>query len=80
MYLSGHQYSYPDVLRGHRLVLFLPLPVGNGKHPLGGSDYLGGLEGRAEGGAVGVGLVIDKGHFWSSFPCLYCGLQRMASI
>jgi hypothetical protein len=29
---------------------------------------LGGLEGRAEGGAVGVGLVIDKGLFWSSFP------------
>jgi hypothetical protein len=36
MYLSGHQYSYPDLFkfpldlitgRGHRLALFLPLPV-----------------------------------------------------
>jgi hypothetical protein len=64
MYLSVHQYSCPDVFkfpldmiarRGHRLTLFLPLPIEGG-----GSEYWGGLEGRTEGGAVGVGLVIDK--------------------
>jgi hypothetical protein len=84
MYLSGHQYSCPDVFkfsldliagRGH--ILVLPLPVEGEKHPLGGSEYWGGLEGRAEGRAVEVGLVIYKKLFWSSFPCLFCGLQRM---
>jgi hypothetical protein len=39
MYWSGHQYSYPDLFkspldlitgRGHRLTLFLPLPVERG--------------------------------------------------
>jgi hypothetical protein len=61
MYLSGHQYSCPDVFKfpldliagkGHRLALFLPLSIEGGRTP----EYWGGLEGRAEGGAVGVGF------------------------
>jgi hypothetical protein len=51
-----------------------------GKHPFECFGYWGGLECRAEGAAVGVGLVIYKGLFCSSFLCLSCGLQRMASI
>jgi hypothetical protein len=46
------------------------------KHPLGGSEYWGGLEDRAQGGAVGVGLVIDKGNFWSSFPMFILWLTK----
>jgi hypothetical protein len=60
-----------------------PLPTitcQRGKHTLGHFGYWGGLESRTDGGAVGVGLDIDKGLFWSSFPCLSCGLQRIASV
>jgi hypothetical protein len=40
---------------------------------------LGGLEGRTEGGAVGVGaLSLIRSFFGPPSLCLSCGLQRMA--
>jgi hypothetical protein len=51
-----------------------------GKHQLGGSEYWGGLGGRAKGGAVGVGALPLMSFSGPPSPCLFCGLQRMASI
>jgi hypothetical protein len=55
MYLSEHQYTYPDVLklpldlitgRGHKICPLPTIDCWRGKHSLGGSEYWGGLEDR----------------------------------
>jgi hypothetical protein len=76
MCLSGHQYSCPDVFkfpldliagRGHKICPLPTIIYWRGKHPLGGSEYWGGLEGRAEGGEVGVGFVTERDFSGSPF-------------
>jgi hypothetical protein len=47
------------------------------KISLGGSEYSGGLEGRAEGGAVVTGVLsLERGFFWSSFPMFILWLTK----